>query len=851
MEKIYVIDAVNYLFRSYFAIRRMTNSEGFVTNALFGFIRSIQKICKDFTPEHIVAVFDGPDNKASRIEIYEDYKGHRESMPEDLWLQLDLAKQFCLDFGIPILEVPGVEADDVMGSVAKIAQKNNSQVFLCSSDKDLCQLVNDRVFIIQTHKDNFLIGAQEVENIYGIKPHQMIDYLAIVGDPSDNIPGIKGFGAKTAQKILQDMGSLQALLDDPQRLNNAKKEQKVRDHEKDALISQKLATIDVDIDIPTHTDFYALKPRQIEKLKELYIRMNFSSLIKDLGFIPDPTQKKSPSLQYQVDADISTKECLKRLQTANQIALYLFADHLCLGSSKVGFFTIPLAKVVSLKTLFSDTKKQFIGYDIKYTMHKLHEYGIEPTFSNFDVMIGAYLIDPTKNTQSLSDIFLEFLGVSLDTEQKETLFLCTESLEKLLSVLQKSLEEKDLTSLMQKIETPLLSVLWDMEQAGIFLDTEKVQELEQTISKEIKTLEKTIYQYAKEPFNINSPKQLNEVLFQDLGLRKWGKKTIHGYSTSSSVLERLVNDHPIIKPLLSYRTLEKLYSTYITKLPAKIDPGTGRIHCTFHQTVTATGRLSCSNPNLQNIPVRTELGKKIRECFSPQKEGWSFLSADYSQIELRILAHLSQDFHLIEIFQNDDDIHKITASHIFQVPKEQVTHEMRFRAKAVIFGIIYGQGAMGLSKGLNISMKDASLFIEMTFNTYPQVKEFIDATKEKALSSGQSVTLMGRKRPLPGVHSKNQQEKAQALRFAVNAPVQGLQADIIKKAMISLQKELLYKKTGFLVLQIHDELLLECQDTDIKYFKEKLKSHLEEAYPLSVPLKANVSLGKNWGICYN
>lgn len=887
MKHLFIIDASNYLFRSYFAIKHMTNQKGQSTNALFGFIRSIEKIIKDFTVENLVVVFDGPNNKVSRTALYADYKGHRERMPEDLVPQLPLAKKYCDLAGIPREEVDNVEADDTMGSIAKWAEKQGYKVYLCSSDKDLCQLVSDHIVVLNTQKDNLIIDKKGVETIYGILPDQMIDFLAIMGDASDNIPGIKGFGEKTAKDLLQQFGSLTNILNHPEKLKSEKQREKVHQEKENALLSQKLATIVTDIKIVKDTSFYKRKEKDIEGLLAFYHDLNFNTFLKELGSEKKTTQVEEGSSQIVLhEKDLEhlvariQKEKVGVIDTETTSLIPMEASIVGIGIStlKEERWYIPFngsldkKKIVScLKPLIENREIKWIGHNIKYDMHVLLNEGILLETPYFDTMIASYLLNSHLNRHNLDDLSLELFShtkisiKSLIGEKKNKEIsmnevplakiseYCLEDVTytlKLYQVFKEELKTRNLLDLFRAIEMPLLPILFDMERKGIFIDQDYLAGLSKEFASKITTLEDTIYHLAGKEFNLNSPKQLSELLFTDLAIKPGGKKTKTGFSTNAEVLENLQEDHPIIQRILEYRTLEKLRSTYIDALPTQINPKTGRIHCSFNQSGTATGRLSSSNPNLQNIPVRSSDGIKIRKAFIPQKEGWSFFGADYSQIELRLLAHLCGDETLIDAFVHDEDIHKVTASHVFNVPLSEVTQEMRFQAKAVNFGIIYGQQAFGLSKELGIGVKEAEAFIRTYFARYPKVKKFIEKVKEEASQSGRSRTLFGRERLLPEINSKNALLRAQSMRFAVNSPIQGTQADIIKMAMIALNKKLQEDKVkGFLILQIHDELIFECPDSEIPYFKKIVPSFMESVVTLKVPLKVDISIGKNWGEC--
>ena len=892
MNRLYIIDASNYLFRAYYAIRGMSNPKGLATNALFGFVRSIEKLKKDVSPEHLVCVFDGPNNKHSRTKLYPDYKGHRAEIPEDLPHQINLAKVFCEVSKTPFVEVPDVEADDAMGSIAKWAEEKGCEVFLCSSDKDLCQLVSEKVKVLQTHKDNLIIDSKGVVEKFGVLPEQIIDYLAIMGDSSDNIPGIPGFGPKTASELLGKHQTLQNILDNPDILEKKSRIEKVKKERDSAIISRKLATIDTGLKIPEKEDFYQLPSDISDELVTFYEEMNFRALLKGVteGRVPPKisTPKIVQTKYTVVDDEKSLTNLIKQLAEAKEVSLNLETTSLdkMLGEI-VGFgltdretsaWYIPLngalgvEKALKLLKPFLETYQRFFGHNIKYDMHILANHDIWIGGISFDTMLASYLLNSNLNRHNLDDLVLEHFDHKMtplsdlvgkkkkdepsnisEVEVGKVSNYCGENVDytfRLRKSFLPRLKERNLLPLLEQVEMPLVPVLFKMERHGILADKDELSSLSKEFHKKLEKIQETIFKMADQEFNLNSPKQLSEVLFENLKIRIAGKKTKSGYSTGAEVLEALKEDHPIIPLILEYRTLEKLRSTYIDSLPLEINSETGRIHCSFNQSVTATGRLSSKGPNLQNIPIRTEDGRKIRKAFKPEKMGWSFLSLDYSQIELRILAHLSGDENLISAFINNEDVHVVTASQVFDLPLKEVTKEMRFKAKAVNFGILYGQQAFGLSRELGIDIRDARDFIERYFEQYPKVKEFLESCKTEAIDTGAVKTLLGRERLLPDANSKNHMVKAQALRFAVNTPIQGTQADIIKMAMVKIDKLLFDKpELGYMILQIHDELIFECPDKGLPTLEKEVKAIMEGIIQLKVPLKVDISVGKNWGDC--
>ena len=869
----------------------MTNAKGESTNALYGFIRSIFKLMNEYSPDYFIAVFDGPENKKSRSEIYSEYKSHRTGMPEDLFPQLEQAIRFCEIAGIPNLAVSGVEADDTMGSIARWMEKKDVQVFLCTSDKDLCQLVSDSVFVINPHKDNLLIDRNKVKELFGVAPEQIVDLLAMVGDASDNIPGLEGFGPKTAASLLNEFGTLEEILAHPEKLSGKKREVVINDKEI-ALMSKKLATIHMDISFPHEEQFFHLKVPDLEKVKEFYREMRFMSLLRELGVEEDTLPKNHPVKEpvatryHLVDEENAFLELIERLQKIKEICIDTETTHIRpmlaepvgigLGLAPGEAWYIPLngsldrnKTIREIKRLFENPNKKFIGHNIKYDLHVLANVDIHTNQIAFDTILASYLISPQTQRHNLDALSLEKLGeVKIPIEdligkgKKQVSMLevpldqisayCCEDVDytiRLKEIFEKDLALLDLNNVFTQIELPLIPILMKMERNGIYVDVKKLQIMSLELKGQLKELEEQIYELAEERFNINSPKQLSGILFEKMRIKP-PKKTMTGYSTAIDVLDSLKEEAPIVQKIIDYRSLEKLRSTYVDALPEQVNPATHRIHCTFNQSVAATGRLSCQDPNLQNIPIRGEEGKKIREAFLPQKNNESFVSADYSQIELRLLAHLSEDPALLRAFREGEDIHTYTAALVFGVPIEEVSSEMRYQAKAVNFGIIYGQQAFGLSQQLGIEYSEADAFIQRYFERYSKVKEFLNFCKESVRKTGRAVTLTGRQRPSPEIHSKNPAIRAAAERLAINTPLQGTAADLIKMAMIQVDQDLSkHPHLGKMILQIHDELLFETPDEQAQELAVRVKKIMEGVFTLNVPLVVDISIGKNWGEC--
>lgn len=897
MEKIYILDAVNYLFRSYYAIGPMTNDKGQSTSALFGFIRSVQKLIRDFSPSHLVCVFDGPDNKKSRQAVYAEYKMHRKGAPEDLFPQFELAYEYCALAGIPTLCIEGVEADDTMATVALWGEKKGSKAFLCSSDKDLMQLVDDNIFLLQLHKDNLIIDAAKVAELFGVRPDQMLDLLSIMGDASDNIPGLPGFGPKTASSLLQQFGTLDYILAHPEKVKGEKKQETLRTHHKEALMSRELATLHTAVEIPQDEEFYRIKEKDVARLTDFFQEMKFNSLLKELSS-PRPETNTSPKPQaiptqhsqtkckaalhlekrdyHLIDTEKELIQLLENLSKEKEVGIDTETTDLSPLLAHlvgIGFATrpgeawyVPLngqigkKRVVELlKEFFTQSGCSFFGHNIKYDYHILENLGIKIDKIACDTLLASYLLDPQKRRHNLDDLTLEkFARVKISLESligkgKKEISMrdvpiekvkeyCCEDIDyttRLKELFEEELKIRKLDRILEEIELPLLPILAEMERAGIYLDVCQLRGVGEILVKELHQIRLRIFEHAGEEFNLNSPKQLSNILYQKMGLK--ARTT----STSADVLEVLAEEHPIAKEVLEYRTLEKLRSTYVEALPNAVNPITGRIHCTFNQSVAATGRLSSQDPNLQNIPINSA----IRSCFKSQ-EGFSFLGADYSQIELRLLAHFSEDQELTHAFKQGRDIHVYTASLIYGVSENQVTSSMRKVAKTVNFGIVYGQTAFGLSKQLGISHREAATFIQTYFARYPGVQHYLQECKEQVRKLGYSQTLTGRQRPIPEIHNRNPTIRNAAERLAINTPLQGTAADLIKIAMIEIDRVIRERRLeGKMILQIHDELIFEIPDHEIPIFEKIVKEKMETVIKLSVPIEVHMAVGKNWAEC--
>lgn len=834
--KFYIIDASSFLFRAYFAIRNMRAPDGFATNALYGFVRALLKIQDDFHPEHIAVVYDAPSNKASRQAIYPDYKGKRHKAPDDLPGQIEASKEFCDALGIQWVAIEGVEADDTIGTLAKKYEKLGYEVFIFSSDKDLCQLIDTKIHCVHAHKDNLVIKKKEVFDLYQVYPEEFTTYLGLIGDTSDNIPGVAGIGPKKGSALIRQYGSIDHMPLSEDNLQIAK-------------LSKTLATIDIHVPLGRHLDSCEKKSANSPVLLELYRRYNFKSLMAGLE-TPKEEKKgiKKPSDAIRIHKISEADPTLLTKAVSSTFCLYHGFNEEIEGlfvrieDQHIHFFSKEdLSQKKSID--FFHHAKQIITYNFKLLLHRFTEieFLVEKEF--FDIMVAAYILNPDSSLK-LADILHEHASEPV-ADQNAGWFVQTFA--PLKELLELKIQEKELSHVLHKIEEPLLKVLYKMEKKGIFVDVEELESLSKKLTQECTKLKHHVEKEVGHPINLNSPKQLAEALFEELKLPTKAKgKT--GYSTSIEVLEELRAEHPIIEHIIEYRSVEKLRSTYTTNLIDLVDPKTKRIHTTFSQTTTQTGRLASTNPNLQNIPVRTEVGNQIRHAFKAMPPSKRFLSCDYSQVELRLLAHMSEDPNLLKAFRENLDIHRYTASLVFGLPMKEVSDEMRFRAKAVNFGIIYGLGPHGLGRQLKIPMREASQFIKTYFDRYPRVEEFLESLKEEARKSGHSTTLFGRKRPIPEILNRNAPIRAQAERFAVNSKIQGTQADLIKMAMIQIN-DILDPNEIMMLLQIHDELIFECDADRVDYYKKKIVGLMQNIHPLKVPLEVNASVAKNWGEC--
>lgn len=874
---LYLIDGNSYVYRAYYAIRGLSNSKGFPTNAIYGFTNMLLKIIREKKPDSIVVTFDSPV-PTERHRIYEEYKAQRPETPGDLVEQLPYIRKIISAFNIKIFEIPGYEADDIIGTIAKKAASEEIDVFIVTADKDMLQLVNNKVKIYDPMKDKILDERYTKER-FGVVPERITEFMALTGDAVDNIPGIKGVGEKTAKELLSEFKSLDDLLNNTDRIWKDKLRLLVSEHADIARLSKRLATINTSVPIEIDLEEFRLREPDWSSLLTLFLEFEFGRLIKLIpsGLAGEISAETLLSTEKVKELALLIKEIFAfDIEASDRNAMTGSLIGLALCAEKGHAFYIPVSHsypgipaqinkkdaLVMLAQIFEDARLAKIGHNLKYSIIILTQDGIHVKGPLFDTMIASYLINPNKPNHGLEEVALEYLSyrkktfmevvkkkssfseVSLEEAAAYAAENASLSLE-LKEFLFNALRENDLENIYLNIEMPLIYVLADIEEAGVKIDSNKLEGISKELERELGGIQRRIFFLAGEEFNINSPKQLSKVLFHSLGFQP-RKRTKTGYSTELGVLEELAESHELPREILNYRSLSKLKTTYIDVLPTLINPKTGRIHTSFNQTATATGRLSSSDPNLQNIPIKGDWGRRIRETFIAE-EGNLLLSADYSQVELRILAHLSNDEGLIEAFRNNLDIHTRTASEIFNIPIDKVTPDIRRIAKTVNFGVIYGISPFGLSETLSISRDEAKKYIEQYFKRHTGVKSYIEKTLDEARNKGYAATLFGRRRAIPEIKSKNSNIRQQGERLAINSPIQGTAADIIKIAMINIWKKI--KDIGLktkMILQVHDELLFELPAQELIIVKDIIKKDMEEVAELQAPLSVNINYGKNW-----
>ncbi len=846
-RRIFLIDGHSYLYRAFHATPYMSNSKGVPTNTTYAFISMLKKLLNEEKPDTLIVVFDSRA-PSFREEISKAYKAQRPPMPDNLSVQIPYVKMVMEAMGIPVLEQAGFEADDIIGTITEKFRKENVQIYIVTGDKDMMQLVSDRVFIRDTMK-NLLIGEKEVMEKFGVKPSLMTDYLALCGDASDNIPGVPGVGEKTAKELIDSIGSIEEIYERLEEVKKTSVKEKLAMGKDLAFMSKELATIIRDVPIGKEVEHLVQKEENSNALRKIYRELEFTSLYREI---------EAGNTKKKVLREIELS-CLKRKHVAivasfqgkspNDIYLEGFAAF----DNEGVYFSRDEDELVDIMDSAEEISVHNIKPILLFLLNKtevLHPFSLHLlpfTFHRFfDTMLASYLLNPLRKDYGINAIIEEYIDVNISSgDTKHTLIETVQYLFELKDVLNEKMEELGLTTLFHTVETPLVEVLACMENAGVKIDRKMLAELSRDFDKRLTGIMKEIYSLSGEPFNINSPQQLSRILFEKLQLTP-GKKTKTGYSTDIEVLEKLSLVHPLPKEILEYRTLTKLKNTYIDVLPALMSPRTGRIHASFNQMVVATGRLSSSDPNLQNIPVRGEEGKRIREAFVTE-EGFTLLSSDYSQIELRVLAHISRDELLTEAFLKDEDIHTNVAREVFGVQAGEVTHEMRRVAKVINFGIIYGMSSFGLSKELGVPQRDAQNYIDEYFLKYKGVKAYIESVLEETRARGFVRTLLGRVRYVPEINNRDAAVRQFGERTAMNTPIQGTAADIIKMAMVNIHGRIKENSLASrLIMQIHDELVFEVKSDELVDMENIVRHEMEHVISLAVPLKVSLGKGRNW-----
>jgi len=897
-HRIVLIDGHSLAYRSFYALPDLTTSDGRPINAIYGFWRALVRTLREFPSAYLSVAFDA-GGKTFRHEIYEDYKANRKPMPDELRSQIPIIIELLGALGVPVFQLEGVEADDVLASIARQCAARELHCLIASSDKDLAQVVDERVSLLRASGRGMDSSQQVmdpfgVEAKYGVSPSQIVDLLSMVGDTSDNVPGVPGVGQKTATKLLQEYGTLDDILESaPARLGKTKVAANLETHAEDARRARTLIRLKMDLDVGTVPEVCKLQGPDPSKLRQLLAELEFTSALEEMELDTDQEEATLPDApgQSPIYHCILTPDAFRQLRSELERAEVLSIDLETTSTNPheakivgIAVSTVPwsgyyipvghntldapqqlkLEEVLEgLRPYVDSDKPDLIGQNLKYDCIILMRYGLSPRGVVFDSMIASHLVDPEARRHNLEAIAQRVLHTEVtsyaDVAGKEGSFSSVpievatpyaaedaEIVQRLFAPLQRKLRSQALTDLFETVEMPLLPVLVHMEQNGILLDTDALEAQGHEIRKELEIVESDLYDIAGEPFNPASPKQVGEILFQRLGLPVI-ERTKTGPSTSAKVLETLAQHHPLPGKLLSYRELTKLLNTYIDQLPKAVHPETGRIHTSFHQTATATGRLSSSDPNLQNIPTRTEIGGRIRSAFIAPPEH-VLVAADYSQIELRLLAHFSEDERLIEGFASGLDLHRLTAGLIFNLPETHVTDAMREAAKRVNFGILYGISPYGLARELGISQAEARNYIERFFAAYPKTRETLDRMVDTAAKKGYAETLLGRRRPLPNLASRDRAQRNFDRRNAVNTPIQGSAADLIKLAMIHIDAKLgSGAYAAKMLLQIHDELVFEVREDRAEQLIQLIQEEMEHVLPLRLPLETKVTQGKDWG----
>ncbi len=863
MKKLLLLDSNSLMNRAFYALPPLTNSDGINTNAIYGFMNMLFKMREEINPDSIIATFD-LKAPTFRHKEYSEYKAGRNKMPPELAEQFPIIKELFKLMGIKIFEIEGFEADDIIGTVSKFAENNGSEVFVVTGDKDALQLASDRTKIVITKKgvsETAVYDEKAFINEFEVTPHQFIDVKGLMGDKSDNIPGVPGVGEKTAFKLIKEYGSIEEVLKNIDNIAGKKLKENLESNTEQAIFSKKLATIMREVPIElTVEDISSNDKENILEIKKMLMKLEMKSI---LNKFKDHTVSEESKVEVKI---IDTIEKLKELFSKKKDRIYidyslsdasvyskLELDLLIFGEDNVG--NIINYKEISsknkeealevLKALMEDESIKKVIHDGKNLVTFLNKNGIEIKGFDFDTAIAAYLIDSSKSKYEILELVNHYIGENPNEDDPNIKGILGGYLPAIYKELKENLHKESMDKLYYEVEHPLIYVLSSMESIGFNINEGMLDELQKKFKKEIEETQNDIYKLAEEEFNISSPKQLGKILFEKLDLPVI-KKTKTGYSTNQEVLEKLMDKHEIIPKIMYYRQITKINSTYVEGLKNVIDED-GRIHSNFNQTVTTTGRLSSTEPNLQNIPIKYEMGREIRKVFIPMEETDTIVSCDYSQIELRVLAHIAGDENMIDAFKHHSDIHTKTASEVFKVPVDEVTSLMRSRAKAVNFGIVYGISAFSLAEDLKISKKEAEEYMAIYLERYPKIKEYLENVVKEAQEKGYVLTILNRRRFIPEIKASNKIVKALGDRLAMNAPIQGSAADIIKLAMVNVYNKLNEKKLkSELILQVHDELILNVKKEEFEEVKKLVADEMENAIKLKVALDVDVNFGKTW-----
>jgi DNA polymerase-1 len=817
-----IIDGMSQAYRAYFATPPLSTTQGIPTNATYVFATMLKRVVQKYPPEYIAVALDS-SAPTQRHAQYDLYKATRKKMPPDLAQQIPYIRQFCDAMRITVVAIPGYEADDIIATIATKAVADGLHPLIVTMDKDLCQIV-DTTLILNTSKDDLLVDRDKVKELYGVPPEQIPDLLGLMGDTSDNVPGAPGIGPKTALELIQRFGSLEASVDRADELKSAKQRASLQENRDQILLSKKLVTVDRSVPLTVDWNDFQVQPPDRAKLMPLLKELEFTGLIKD--YLPEDTTPVAEIIQNDAMPD----------DIGDVAFIDVRGDRLSIWTGSETVTSIPLDARAA--TLLTNTAVRKVIYDVKNAILQLRQLGLELAPPYDDVLLMAYLLFPNRGKYELTDVVFDIFGQAMTGDR-------TPWIQKLYEHLRPEVE-KETREVYEKIELPLAAILAQTEQTGIAINPGVLEKMSVEMAAQIEELTRRIYSCAQCEFNLNSPKQLGEILFEKMNLPMPKKLKKSGqYSTAVEVLEELAKSYEMPRLILDYRQLAKFKSTYVDVIPQLTDAVTGRLHTSFNQTGAATGRLSSSNPNLQNIPVRTELGRRIRGAFIPEP-GWWFVAADYSQVELRIVAHLSGDPGLAEAFSAGEDIHRRTAAEVLGIPLDLVSGEQRDRAKAVNFGIVYGQTPFGLAQQLGISNEEAAEFIARYFERYRGVQEYMASCLSSARDTGVTRTLFGRLRQHPEINSKNGLRRSMAERTAINSPIQGTAADIIKLAMIRIAADL--RQTHLrtrMVLQVHDELIFEVPEDEL-FIKERIRQQMQDVVQLNVPLTVNLKQGRDW-----